>query len=335
MREITYDRIHFSKKRILITGGLGLIGSNIIHQLSGIDAVITVIDSLNPLQGGNLFNIAGLPDQIKNVKGDVRNKPLIEELVTGQDYIFHLAAQVNYIDSTQIPFEDLDVNCVGLLTVLEACRKRNPTVKILFASSRMVLGKTVRNPITEDHPTRPLTLYGIHKLTGEQYLSLYHGTYGIRTTILRIANPYGERQQIKHSKYSLPGWFMRCAMEGKEIRIFGNGRQLRDYIYVTDVADAFLRVAASPKSDGEIFNCGSGKSHEFRHMVEMIVKVVGRGKVTHIPWPQDYERIETGDYVLDITKLKKMTGWAPQVGLEEGIRRMFEFYKKHLKEYLI
>lgn len=320
---------------MLITGGLGLIGSSIIHRLSGSGAIVTVIDSLHPLQGGNLFNIKGFSGSIKLVKDDIRNRPLIEDLVKGQDYIFHLAAQVSYIDSGNIPLEDLDVNCKGHLIILEACRKVNPAVKILFSSSRMVLGKISRNPVTEDHPSHPLNLYGIHKLAGEQYLSLYYRTYGIRTAILRIANPYGERQQIKHSKYSLPGWFIRCAIEGNEIRIFGDGRQLRDYIYVTDVADAFLRVAASKKTDGEIFNCGSGKSHEFRQMVETVVKVVGSGKVTHIPWPQEYERIETGDCVLDITKLEKMTGWAPQIDLEEGIRRMFEFYKKHLKQYLI
>ncbi len=324
----------FEGKRILVTGGLGFLGSNIIHKLAKAGAALTVVDSLDPRYGGNLFNVAGLEDTIRIVKGDIRDGALMEQLVTGQAYIFNLAAQASYIDSNRIPFEDLDVNCRGPLVVLEACRKKNRDAKVVFASSRMVLGRIIQNPVSEDHPTRPLSLYGIHKLTAEKYHLMYSKNHGIRTVVLRLTNPYGERQQVKHDKYCLPGWFMRCAMEDREIPIFGDGKQLRDYVYVTDAADAFLLAAASDETDGEVFNCGAGESHEFREMVEAVVQAVGRGKVVHAPWPEDYENIETGDFRVDVTKLRATTGWRPRVEFREGISRMVEYYKRHLKEYL-
>jgi UDP-glucose 4-epimerase len=258
----------------------------------------------------------------------------MNEVIKDKDIIFNLAAQVSYIDSATMPFEDLDVDCRGQLIILEACRKYNKNVKIIFASSRMVLGKILTNTVSEDHPTNPLSFYGIHKLTAEKYHLMYYRDHGIRSVILRITNPFGERQQIKHSKYSLPGWFMRLAMEGKTIKIFGDGNQLRDYIYGTDIANAFIFAAISDNTDGQIYNCGYGESLHFKDMVNLIVKTVGSGNIKFVPWPEDYERIETGDCKTDVSKLISDTGWKPEITVEGGVKRMVEYYKEHKDKYI-
>jgi len=255
-------------------------------------------------------------------------------LVEMADIIFHLAAQVSYIDSLQIPYEDLDLNAKATLNILESCRKLNPKAKIIFSSSRMVYGKAEQSLLNEQCSTNPLSLYGIHKLTSEKYLLMYYKDFGIPTTILRLTNPYGPRQQIKHSKYSLIGWFIRQAIEGKVIKIFGSGTQLRDYIFVDDIINAMLKCSAADNAAGEIINVGSGVSTRFCDMVRTVVSCIDNGKIEFIPWPDDYEKIETGDISVDISKLKALTAWQPHVSIEEGINRTYEYYKKFLSYYI-
>ncbi len=324
----------YKGRRVLITGGLGFIGSNIAQKLARYGARMTIVDSLHPLYGANLANVAEIRDEVTLHVGDYRNQSLMRPLVRDADIIFHLAGQVSYIDSTRIPFEDLDLNCRVTLQLLELCRELNPEVRVVFASSRLVLGKILRQPVREDHPTEPLSLYGVHKLAAEKYHRLYAAGYGMRTAILRITNPYGDRQQLKHSKYSLPGWFMRLALEEKRITIFGDGSQLRDYVYATDLADAFLAVGLSDAPAGELFNCGLGRSVAFREMAETVVRVLGKGTIAHVPWPPDYERVETGDVNFDVSKLQEMTGWKPAVSLAEGIERMYRYFAMRLPLYL-
>lgn len=325
--------LNYKEKKILITGGAGFIGSNLAHSLVALGANVTILDSLNSLYGGNLFNFEGIRDKINFIKGDIRDEKLVNKLIKEKDLIFDLAAQVSYIDSLQIPFEDLDVNCRGHLVILEACRNLNKSAKIIFPSSRLVYGKLNEELITETSPVNPEGLYTVNKLTAENYLMVYYKEFGIRPVILRITNPYGVRQQIKHSKYSLPGWFMRLAMDNQVIKIFGEGNQLRDYIYISDLINAFLLVGVDDKVDGQIFNCGSGMRHKFREMVELVVKIVGAGKIEHIPWPENYGRIETGDSALDISKLKIFLSWDSKIGMEEGLQKMFDYYKKNKNNY--
>lgn len=324
----------YKNKKVFITGGLGFLGSNIANKIVSLGAEVTILDSLNPLYGGNFFNIEGIKDKINVVIGDIRNESLVNGLIKDKDIVFNLAAQVSYIDSSLMPFEDLDVDCKGQLVVLEACRKYNKNAKIIFSSSRMVLGKILTEIVDEEHPTNPLSFYGIHKLIAEKYHLMYYRDYGIRSVVLRITNPFGERQQIKHSKYSLPGWFMRLAMEGKTIKIFGDGNQLRDYIYGTDIASAFIFCAVSDNTDGKIYNCGYGESLRFKDMVNLVVKTVGSGNIEFVPWPENYERIETGDFKTDISKLTKDVGWKPEITVEEGVKRMVDYYKKYKDKYL-
>lgn len=326
---------YYKNKNVLITGGLGFIGSNLAHKLIELGANISIIDNLNPLYGGNTFNILDKEKEIELIVNDVRDTNVIHPLIVKSDIIFHLAAQVSYIDSLNIPFEDLDLNARATLNILETCRKYNPKSKIIFSSSRMVYGKSDRAIITEQAETNPLSLYGIHKLTSEKYLLMYYKDFGIPCSILRLTNPYGPRQQVKHSKYSLVGWFIRQAMEDKVIKIYGEGLQLRDYIFVDDIVDAMIKCGETEKAIGEIINIGTGTSSKFSDMVHSVVKCVKSGKVEYIPWPENYERVETGDINVDISKLQKLTAWKPKVTLEEGIKLTYEYYKKHISNYIL
>jgi UDP-glucose 4-epimerase len=325
----------YSGKRVLVTGGLGFLGSNVANRLSYLGAQLVILDSLHPLYGGNRFNLDPLlQEKMQIIIGDVREKKLVEEIVRSFDIIYHFAAQVSYIDSGNIPFEDLDVNQSATLNLLEACRYLNRKPKILFASSRLVLGETQMPHITEDHPTHPLSIYAVHKLAAEKYHYIYYRNYGIPTTVCRITNPYGPRQQIKHSKYSMVGWFIRLAMEDKEITIFGDGRQIRNYIYVDDIVEAFIRCGATDITNGQLYLLGSRESTEFRAMAELVVKAVGRGSIRYVPWPKDYERAETGDVVIDTSKLRNAIGWEPKIPLREGISRTYRYYSKYREQYV-
>jgi len=325
---------HYENKEVLITGGLGFIGSNLANKLLSLGAKVTIIDNLNPLYGGNLFNVKERLGEINLIINDVRNSEIIFPLIEKADIIFHLAAQISYIDSLNIPFEDLDLTSRATLNILEACRKYNSKARIVFTSSRMVYGKVDVPLITEECSTNPLSLYGIHKLTSEKYMLMYYKDFGIPSTVLRITNPYGPRQQIKHNKYSLIGWFIRQAMEGKAIKIYGEGLQLRDYIYIDDIIDAIIKSGAVDKAIGEILNLGSGASTQFRDMVNQVVETVNKGSIEFVPWPQNYEKIETGDISVDISKMKNIFQWESRYDLKTGIELTYEYYKDNITNYI-
>ncbi|MBX3007382.1 MAG: NAD-dependent epimerase/dehydratase family protein [Melioribacteraceae bacterium] len=325
---------YYKNKNVLITGGLGFLGSSIAERLVNSGATITLIDNLHPLYGGNKFNVESIKDKVNVLIEDIRNEDIMAPLIQKADLIFHLAAQVSYIDSLSIPFEDLDLNAQTTLKILENCRKLNPKVRVVFSSSRMVYGKVNQPIVTENSETNPLSLYGIHKLTSEKYLLMYFKDFGIPTTVLRLTNPYGPKQQIKHSKYSLVGWFIRQAMEGNTIKIYGDGQQLRDYVYVNDIVEAMIRSAASEQAAGEVINVGSGVSSKFSDMVHDVVKIVGNGNIEFIPWPENYEKVETGDISVDISKLSAIANWNPKYTLIDGIQETFSYYKKNISHYI-
>ena len=323
----------FKNKNILITGGLGFLGSNLAIRLVNDGAKVTIIDNLNPAYGGNEYNIEDVKDKVRICIGDIRNEQLMSELIVGMHIIFLFAAQVSYIDSLAIPFDDLELNARSTLTILELCRRHNPDVKIVFSSSRMVLGKIMMTNYNEEAPTNPLSLYGIHKLTSEKYLLMYYKDFGIRSTIFRITNPYGPRQQLKHSKYSLPGWFIRCAMEGQTLKIFGDGNQIRDYVFVEDIIESMLRCTKIEESNGEIINMGSGCVSSFKEMVYNVVETVGKGNVIHIPWPDNYINVETGDYITDIKKICSATNWKPCTDFKDGVSLTHQYYNEYKEHY--
>ncbi|MAH48162.1 NAD-dependent epimerase [Candidatus Pacearchaeota archaeon] len=326
------ERTYFGKN-VLITGGLGFLGTSLSHRLVELGAGITLADACLPQYGSNPFNLEGIEEGVKLNVNDVRDESAMNHLVRNQDFIFHFAGQVAHNESLENPFLDLDINCKGTLTLLEACRKNNPDAKLFFSGSRMQYGKTEKLPVDEGHPLRPKSPYGVHKAAAEEYFSYYNREQGLKTTSFRITNPYGPRSQMKHSKYGMVNWFIRQAMDGNPIKVFGEGKQIRDYIYVDDLVEAFLMTGIGEETDGEIFNAGSGIPVEFVEMAKTIVDVVGNGTVEYTEWPADYKNIETGDFYADISKIRSMTGWQPKNTLEEGIRKTFEFYTKNKKHY--
>ncbi|MBN2410002.1 MAG: GDP-mannose 4,6-dehydratase [Candidatus Aminicenantes bacterium] len=324
---------HYQNKKVLITGGLGMIGSSIALELVSLGADVTLVDAIIEPFGANHFNISPIRDKVTVNISDIRDKESMKSLVAGKDIIFNLAGQVSHNDSIENPFLDAEINYLGHLNVLEACRKVSPEAKILFSGSRLQFGEIERIPVAEDHPLRPKTPYALNKVAAENLYLYYHRVYGQPTVVFRIANPYGPRAQMKHPKYAMINWFLRLAMEGKCIRIFGDGKQIRDYIYIQDLAEAFILAAASDRVGGEIFNVGSGVGTRFKDMAGSIVRILNKGEIEFVPWPEEYLNIETGDYVTDISKARRLLGWAPKTSLEEGIRRTHEFYKKFREYY--
>ena len=320
-------------KEILITGGAGMIGSTIANLAVPLGAKVTILDAMLPLYGGNRFNLEEIKDDVVFIEGDVRDFELMQKVVVGKEIIFDLAAQVSYIDSITQPFLDLEINCGGHLNVLEACRLHNKEAKIIFSSSRFVYGSIEYNPVDEAHPFNCLSIYGIHKLTAEKYFAFYHRYYGIPTVIFRIANPFGPRQQMKHSRYGILNWFIKLALEGKQLTIYGEGEQVRDYIYVTDVADAMLTAAIDERLQHDVFNLGTGIGTTFKEMVRKVGSFLPNIKVVNTEWPKDSAFVETGDYIADISKISRCLGWKPQVSLDEGIKKTISYYQKYKDEY--
>lgn len=323
----------FKGTPVLITGGAGFLGSNLAHTLVQAGAAVTILDAELPPYGANRFNLSEVADRITFVSGDIRRQEDVDRVVQGRTVIFHLAAQASYLDSLEQPFLDLDINALGTLRTLDAMRRLAPEAKLVFASSRLVYGRILTNPVDESHSTEPLSIYGIHKLAAEKYCRIAYDRHGIRMTILRIPNPYGPRQQMKHAKYSIVGWFIRLAMEGKTLPVYGSGSQGRDYLYVDDITEAFLQAAASERADGEVYNIGTHERVRFVDMVDTVIDIVGSGRREHVPWPEGYEKNETGDYIADTRKIEAALSWRARVPLREGIDRTVAYYRKHREYY--
>ncbi|MBM4302365.1 MAG: NAD-dependent epimerase/dehydratase family protein [Deltaproteobacteria bacterium] len=318
---------------MLITGGAGMIGSTIAHLAVALGARVGILDAMLPLYGGNLVNLRGILDEIQFIEGDIRNLDLMRRVVPGYDYIFNLAGQVSYVDSNTDPLLDLDINCKGHLQVLEACRLENTQARLLFASSRFVYGRIEYNPVDENHPFNCLSIYGIHKLAGEKYYRFYQEAYGLKTVSVRIANPYGPRQQMKHSKYGILNWFVRLALMGQPLTVFGDGQQRRDYIFNEDLAEACVALMLSPGTEGRVYNLGAGTGVPFIEMAGLVAEAVPGTEVRQVEWPQDRYFVETGDYRSDLTRITAASGWRPQTTLKHGIELTVAYYREHQQDY--
>jgi UDP-glucose 4-epimerase len=326
-------RDFYRGRRVLVTGGLGFIGSNLCRALADLGASVVAVDSLLPDYGGNLFNLDGYEDRVRINVADVRGHG-IEYLVRGHDVLFNLAGQVSHIDSMTDPFTDLEINCRSQLWILEAVRKSNPGVKIVYAGTRQIYGKPQRLPADETHPLQPTDVNGINKISGELYHLVYHSVYGIRASSLRLTNTYGPRQLIRHSRQGFIGWFVKKVVLGEEIEIFGDGLQRRDFDYVDDVVDAFLRAGASDAVDGEVYNLGGDEPVSLVDLVELMIDIAGRGSYRIVPFPPERKRIDIGDFYSDSGKLRRVLGWKPSVSLREGLARTLDYYGKHKDHYL-
>lgn len=324
----------FCNKKIVITGGLGFIGSNLAIRLLDLGTKVTLVDSMIPGCGGNLFNINEIKDKVRLELCDVREEHLMRQLVADADLMFNLAGQISHIDSMKDPYTDLEINTRSHLSILEACRKCNPDIKIIFASTRQVYGKPMYLPVDENHPLSPIDVNGINKMAGEWYHILYNKVYGIKTVCLRMTNTYGPRLLIKHNRQGFLGWFIHNITEGKELEIFGDGKQLRDLNCIDDVVEALLISGYDDCLNGRIFNLGNSPPITLEEIAELLVKINGSGSYRFVPFPEEKKKIDIGDYYASYAKFKDATGWEPKVSYEEGFAKLLSYYKKYGGHYI-
>lgn len=323
--------------KVLITGGLGFIGANLARTLVLQGAHVTLADSLIPQYGGNLFNIADFREKVSVNVCDVRDAHAMAYLVQGQDYLFNLAGQTSHMDSMTDPRTDLDINAAAQLSILEACQKTNPGIKIVFASTRQLYGKPDYLPVDEAHPIRPVDVNGINKLAGEWYHLLYNNVYGIRACALRLTNTYGPGMRVKDARQTFLGIWVRLLIEGKPIQVFGDGLQLRDFNYVDDCVAAMLLTGASDIANGKVYNLGSSEVVGLKALAEMLVELghdlkLG-GAYELIPFPPERKAIDIGDYYSDFSLITRELGWQPMVDLRSGLYKTLEYYQAHHQHY--
>lgn len=323
----------YHNANILITGGLGFIGSNLARALVAKGANVTIVDSLIPQYGGNTFNVDDIRDQITVNICDVRDPFAMAHLLQGMDFLFNLAGQTSHMDSMSDPQTDLDINSTAQLSILEACRKSNPDIKIVFASTRQLYGKPEYLPVDEKHPINPVDVNGINKLAGELYHLLYNNVYGIRACALRLTNTYGPGMRVKDARQTFLGIWVRLLIEGKPIKVFGDGLQLRDFNYVDDCVEAMLLAGASDDSNGKVFNLGSAEVVDLKTLAKMMVDLGLGGTFELIPFPPERKTIDIGDYYSDFSCITNQLGWRPKITLLEGLKKTVAFYQKHHSHY--
>ena len=323
----------YANNKVLITGGAGFIGSNLAISLVDQGAIVTIVDSMIPDLGGNDENLKDIYDSITFDKSDLRDTDKINKLVRDQDVIFHLAGSVSHIDSMLNPKLDLALNTEATISLLEAVRHNNPTARIVFSSTRQIYGKPQYLPVDENHPISPTDTNGIHKQAAEEYMSLYHKVYGLKTVSLRLTNTYGPRQLVKHNRQGFISWFVRQIIEDKPITIYGDGSQRRDLTYVNDVVEALMLSGSETKAIGKVYNLAHPNPISLKDLVELMIKVAGQGSYTLIPWPAEKKKIDIGDYYGSSEKISKELGWTAKTSLKDGLKVMLDFYQKNGAKY--
>jgi UDP-glucose 4-epimerase len=323
----------YKGRTALVTGGLGFIGSNLARRLVEIGVRVTVLDALLPDQGGSHYNLHDLFGRLEVHVADMRDRQVVNHLVGGVDYVFNLAGSVSHLDSMQQPLLDLELNCAAHVTLLEACRHFNPHVKVVFTSTRQVYGSPVYLPLDEQHRVAPLDVNGINKLAAEHYHLLYHRVYGTRAVCLRLTNTYGPRQLMRHDRQGFIAWFIRQAVDGGVIELFGEGRQRRDLNHVDDVVEALLLAGASEAAEGEIYNLGGDAPVSLAELAGELIAITGRGSVRPVPFPPERQQIDLGNTHSSFAKIEAALGWRPRTPLRAGLAQTVAFYRQHRAHY--
>lgn len=323
----------FRGKSALVTGGIGFIGSSLAIELTRLGAAVTVCDAMLSDYGGNLFNLAPAKDAVRVNFCDVRDENSMNWLVRGMDYVFHLAGQNCHILSLTNPFPDIDMNIKGTAVVLEALKHHAPHAVLVYSGTRGQYGKSVRLPVDETAPTNPMGIYEVSRLAAEKMIQVYNDAHGVRAVMLRLTNVYGPRSQMKHNRFGVANWFVRQAMDDSDISVFGDGRMLRDFLYVDDCVGAMLAAAATPAAHGQVFNVGHDRPVSFLELVESIVATAGRGRWRFTEFSKERAAQNPGDYYSDIGKIRRVVGWNPTTDLGEGLRRTVDYYREHRAQY--
>jgi UDP-glucose 4-epimerase len=323
----------FRGKRVLITGGLGFLGSNLAIRLVESGAKVTLLDAMIEDHGGNLFNIEPVKDRVTVNFSDVRDESSLRYLIRGKDYIFHLAGQNDHVLSQTNPFPDIDINIKGSAILLEACKRHNKDARLVYSGTRGEYGPAVMLPVREDQPMNPRGIYELSSLTAQQLFQIYNDNHGVPSVTLRLTNIYGERAQMRHSRFGVANWFIRLAIDGETIKVFGDGSLLRDFVYVDDAVGAMLMCAATEGAYGQVFNVGNNRASNFRELAETVVRVAGGGRWEFAPFTPERAAQEPGDFCSDIRKIKRVVGWEPRTSLEEGVRKTVAYYRQYKEHY--
>lgn len=323
-----------TKKKILITGGLGFIGSNLAQRLVQQDNQVTLVDSLIPEYGGNLRNLQEFRNKVSINLSDVRDPFSINQLVKEQDFLFNLAGQTSHLDSMENPFTDLDINAKAQLSILEACRNHNPEIKVVFASTRQIYGKPQYLPVDEKHPLNPVDINGVNKMAGEWYHLLYHRVYGISSSVLRLTNTYGPKMRIKDARQTFLGIWIHNLLRNKPIQVFGDGKQRRDYNYVDDVVDALIIAAVRNESEGQVYNLGAPRPISLQETAQIMCEGLKDANYELVPFPKEREAIDVGDFISDYSSFSNTFGWEPKIKFEEGIKKSLEYFRTELEHYI-
>jgi len=323
----------FRGRRVLVTGGLGFIGSALALELVRLGAEVTLCDAMLPDYGGNLFNVEPVKDRVRVNFCDVRDENSMNWLVRGMDYMFHLAGQNCHILSLTNPFPDIDMNIKGTAVVLEAVKNHAPGAVVVYSGTRGQYGRSVKLPVSEDAPTNPLGIYEVSRLAAEKIVQVYNDAHGVRGVMLRLTNVYGPRSQMKHNRFGVANWFVRQALDGEEISVFGDGKMLRDFLYIDDCVRAMLVTAATPAAHGQVFNVGHDRPVTFLELIEGIIAAAGSGTWRLTAFSKERAAQNPGDYYSDVSKIRRVAGWSPAVGLTDGLSRTVEFYREHRDRY--
>ncbi len=323
----------FDGARALVTGGMGFTGSNLVLALVAAGADVTIVDAMLPGYAGNLFNIEPVRERVTVNFSDVRDVNAMNHLVRGQDYVFHLAGQVDHVLSLTDPFPDIDINIKGTAVVMEALRRHNPSAKVIYTGTRGQYGPAVSLPVSEDAPTNPKGIYEISNLTAEKIIEVYCDIHAIEAVLLRLTNCYGPRAQMKHPRYGVVNWFVRLALDDATIQVFGDGKILRDFLYIDDAVEAILMCALEPRAVGEIFNVGIDKPSDFVELAEAVIEAAGSGRWKYAPFSAERKAQEPGDFYSDISKIRRLVGWQPRTRLLEGLRKTTAYYRKYKAQY--
>jgi UDP-glucose 4-epimerase len=328
------NKSKWKEANVLITGGLGFIGSNLARMLASVGAQVSILDNLLTPYGGNIHNVDDIREKIEIIDGDVRDWSLIKKNVKNKEFVFHLAAQVDQYIAMENPQLDLDINCKGTLNVLEGCRLLNKKAKIVFTGSRVVIGEPEYFPVDEAHPTNPMNIYGLDKLLAEKYCLLYNEVYDLKTSVLRLSNVYGPKAQLRYPNYGVLNLFVGYALSNRTIPIYGDGTQTRDFVFVEDVVNALILAAESDRSVGEIFFVGSGIETTLLNIAKKIIVIVGKGDYKFVPYSSTLKKTDIMRFATNYNKINKFLGWSPKFSLSQGLSETVKFYKEYLQYYL-
>lgn len=320
-------------EKVMITGGLGFIGSNLAHRCLEFGANVTIYDCLDPKSGGNMYNINGIEDDVEIILNDIRNFEGISACIRGKDVVFNCAAYTSHPNSMKEPLIDIDVNCKGVINLLEASRRFNHEIKIVHIGTSTQIGRMLHSPIDETHPEFPMDIYSANKSASEKYVLIYGSAYKMRTTAVRLANVYGPRSNIKSPDFGFMNYFIGLGLKGKDITVFGEGRQLRNISYVEDCVEALILASIIDNADGQVFFAVADRQYSVFEIASAIERNIG-GRVKFIEWPKDREVIEIGDAVVSNSKIKDALNWSPMYDLNGGLVKTRDYFRPCLDKYL-